>query len=81
MKWAESLATDVELYRQLYDRATTDIPSDCQFNHSRRKEKKRMKASQTTTSQQETNTMGKGVECLKGNRFALFCPSDSDEEP
>lgn len=78
MKWAESLATDVELYRQLYDTATTDLPSDCQFNHSRRKEKKRMKASQTTTSQQETSKKRKW---LKGNRFALLCASDSDEEP
>ena len=69
--------TNANLYRQLYEATTKNLPRDCQFNQSITKEKQPKGKS---SIKQEKQPKGKSSECLKGNQFASLAASDSDEE-
>ena len=78
IKFAESMVTNANLYRYLYDAITKQLPRDCQFNQSRSSKKQQSKRG--GKPQQEKQTAAGNPNMLKGNKFALLCALDSDDD-
>ena len=78
IKLAESIVINANLYRQLYDVITNDIPRDCRFNQPRMKEKPAKDEGRKPRCGERKKIETKDY--LKGNKFAVFSEeSDSDE--
>ena len=77
-KFAESMVTNANVYRLLYDVITKDLPRDCQFNQSRRIQRQQNKRGKTSEGRKEMT--GENPNFLKGNKFALLCALGSDDD-
>ena len=77
IKFAESIVTNANVYRYLYGAITKRLPHDCQFNQSRSSRKQKSKRG--GKSEQGKQMAAGNPNMLKGNRFALFCAFDSDD--
>ena len=73
----DTIVTNANLCRCLYDVITKDLPRDCLFNQSHSSQKQ---PNESEKLEKEMQTKGKSSDLLKGNKFGLLCLSDSDDD-